>query len=148
KGLNVPQEPPADAWEFIQKHIAKKDNKRIIPLWMKISGTAVLFLLFTGTLYWFNPEWIQTENSFGDYPENTAKNNTQNQSELNSNDSKRKQISPHSNDLGIQIHTGANPAPNQSQTAQNFYYTNASASNEPNLHYQITEIPVSGSNNN
>lgn len=148
KGLNVPQEPPADAWEFIQKHIAKKDNKRIIPLWMKISGTAVLFLLFTGTLYWFNPEWIQTENSFGDYPENTAKNNTQNQPDLNSNDSKRKQISPDSNDLGIQIHSGANPAPNQIQTAQNVYYTNSSASNEQNLLYQITEIPVSSSNNN
>src|SRR5690606_13407697 len=148
KGLNVPQEPPADAWEFIQKHIAKKDNKRIIPLWMKISGTAVLFLLFTGTLYWFNPQWIQSENSSGNYPENIAKNNTQNQPDLNSNDSNRKQISPNSNDLVIEIHSDATPVPNQNQAAQNVYYTNSSASNEQNLLYQITEIPVSGSNNN
>jgi len=51
KGLNIPQEPPADSWTFIQQHIAKKEKKRVLPFWLKASGIAALFLLMIGGGY-------------------------------------------------------------------------------------------------
>ena len=80
KELNKPQEAPADAWDFIQKHIAQKEKKRIFPFWMKISGIAALFVLFTGTVYFFNSEWIQSNN----LPENNSETLVKNPNHSNS----------------------------------------------------------------
>ena len=52
--LNIPQQPPADAWEFIQSRIPKEEKKRFMPLWIKISGIAALFLFLVGGGYMLN----------------------------------------------------------------------------------------------
>src|SRR5690606_15236 len=52
--LNIPQEPPADAWEFIQSRIPKEEKKRFIPLWIKISGIAAVLVFFVGGGYMLN----------------------------------------------------------------------------------------------
>lgn len=45
KNLDVPQQPPADAWEYIQNRIPQKEKKRIFPFWAKLSGIAALLLM-------------------------------------------------------------------------------------------------------
>ncbi len=52
--LDVPQEPPAGAWEFIQNHIPKKEKKRFFPLWVQFSGIAALALFTVGGAYIFD----------------------------------------------------------------------------------------------
>lgn len=51
--LNISQQPPADAWDFIQNNLPKeKEKKRIFPIWVRLSGIAVSLLLMTGLGYW------------------------------------------------------------------------------------------------
>lgn len=53
KNLDVPQEPPAEAWDYIQQHLDQKSSKTkpVVPIWIKTSGIAALFLLTIGTAY-------------------------------------------------------------------------------------------------
>lgn len=51
--LDIPQQPPQDAWEFIQKHIPNvQEKKRIFPFWARLSGIAAVLLLMVGFGYW------------------------------------------------------------------------------------------------
>src|SRR5690606_22995598 len=52
--LNVPQQPPAEAWEFIQNHLAQKEKKRFLPLWARISGISALVLMLIGGGFMFD----------------------------------------------------------------------------------------------
>lgn len=53
KKLNSPQQPPKDAWDFIQSQLPKeKEKKRILPFWMRLSGIAATLLLMLGLGYW------------------------------------------------------------------------------------------------
>ena len=88
KGLNVPQGPPADAWEFIRQHIAQneKEKKRIFPFWAKISGGAALLLLMIGGGYLinrgFSPQENNNQNVAMPSSENPSANSALNPSEL------------------------------------------------------------------
>lgn len=61
-GLDVPQEPPTGAWDYIQQQLDQKEKKRYIPLWGKISGFAGLLMLVVGGGFlakqqnWFSSE--------------------------------------------------------------------------------------------
>jgi len=80
KGLNVPQEPPADAWEFIRQRIAQneKEKKRIFPFWVKISGIAALFLFMIGGGYLINRGFNHRENNNQNVVEHTPGNPSEN----------------------------------------------------------------------
>lgn len=43
--LQAPQEPPVEAWDRIQEAIDKKKKKRILPLWIPLSGVAASLLI-------------------------------------------------------------------------------------------------------
>lgn len=51
--LDVPQEPPSDAWDFIQNQIPKKEKRRFFPLWIQLSGIASLAVFIAGGIYVF-----------------------------------------------------------------------------------------------
>ncbi len=94
--LNIPQEPPADAWEFIQSRIPKKEKKRFIPLWIRISGIAALLVFLVGGSYMFNLfESDSNQNSTQNQNQSTVSNQnsvfgneTENGFEQNSNSEK------------------------------------------------------------
>ncbi len=94
--LNIPQEPPADAWEFIQSRIPKKEKKRFIPLWIRISGIAALLVFLVGGSYMFNlfesdsnQDSTQNQNqSTGSNQNSVFGNETENGFEQNSNSEK------------------------------------------------------------
>lgn len=55
--LEAPQQPPADAWEFIQGRLPEpKEKKRIFPFWLKLSGITATLLLMVGLGYWLGSE--------------------------------------------------------------------------------------------
>lgn len=66
--LNVPQQPPEDAWNFIQSRIPEeKEKKRILPFWIRLSGIAAALVLTMGIGYWLgtannsnatNPQYV------------------------------------------------------------------------------------------
>ncbi|MGB6084809.1 hypothetical protein [Moheibacter sp.] len=51
--LDIPQEPPSDAWDFIQNQIPKKEKRRFFPLWLQLSGIASLAIFIAGGIYVF-----------------------------------------------------------------------------------------------
>lgn len=52
--LETSQNPPTDAWTNIQMHLPpEKKNKRIFPLWMKLSGIAISMLLMLSVGYFW-----------------------------------------------------------------------------------------------
>src|SRR5690606_5464624 len=51
--LDIPQEPPSDAWDFIQNQIPKKEKRRFFPLWLQLSGIASLAVFIAGGIYVF-----------------------------------------------------------------------------------------------
>ena len=57
--------PPNKAWNAIEKALPETDNKKVLPLWVRISRVAaVLILLFSlGTIYWM-PNNTLTRNVF------------------------------------------------------------------------------------
>lgn len=72
--LEIPQQPPADAWKNIQSQLPEsKKNKRVLPFWLRLSGIAATLLLMLGLGYWLGIEQqshldspgfaVQTENS-------------------------------------------------------------------------------------
>lgn len=51
--LNIPQQPPQDAWEFIQSRIPNtQEKKRVFPFWARLSGIAAVLFLMVGFGYW------------------------------------------------------------------------------------------------
>ncbi len=51
--LETSQQPPKDAWEYIQNQLPKKEEKkRVFPFWIRLSGIAVTLLLMVGFGYW------------------------------------------------------------------------------------------------
>lgn len=55
--LEAPQQPPADAWEFIRSRLPEpKEKKRIFPFWLKLSGITATLLLMVGLGYWLGSE--------------------------------------------------------------------------------------------
>lgn len=75
--LNTPQQPPEDAWEFIQSRLPKQnEKKRLLPFWMRLSGIAATLLLMLGVGYWLgtlNNSGLETPAVVVN-PENTSGN--------------------------------------------------------------------------
>lgn len=74
--LNTPQQPPADAWEFIQKHIPKEEKKRVLPLWAKLSSIAALLLFLIGGSYMFNLFEFENSSNSIEIPNSNQNANT------------------------------------------------------------------------
>ncbi|SMC61143.1 hypothetical protein [Moheibacter sediminis] len=76
QNLNSPQQPPQDAWEFIQTRIPKeKEKKRIIPFWVRLSGIAAVLLLMVGFGYWlgtYNTSDIELNQGIAVNPSNNS----------------------------------------------------------------------------
>ncbi|MFV0305706.1 MAG: hypothetical protein ACK5IC_09535, partial [Moheibacter sp.] len=86
--LDIPQQPPEDAWKFIKNHIQQKEKKRIIPFWYKIAGVAALVLVSFGIgLFWNSV--FQTNDSTNQIVSSKKVNST------NKNESSSKSQSSH-----------------------------------------------------
>lgn len=86
--LDVPQQPPKDAWEFIQNQIPKQqEKKRFVPFWMRLSGIAAVLLLMVGLGYWLgtmNNPVVQSTPQLVIHPNGNSNNSGLN-SHVNSN---------------------------------------------------------------
>jgi len=63
--LDVPQQPPADSWEYIKTKINQKETekKRYLPFWMRLSGIAAVGLLLVGLGFFMDNKFFHFNSS-------------------------------------------------------------------------------------
>lgn len=73
----MPQQPPADAWDNIQKHLPQEDRRPLFPFWGRMAAVALLIGLISGTGYlWYNSNVGIQENPVVNIPsENSLETN-------------------------------------------------------------------------
>lgn len=148
--LDIPQQPPEDAWEFIQNHIQQKEKKRIIPFWYKIAGVAALVLVSFGIALFWNSVF-QTNDSTNQTIFSKKVNSTnKNESSSNSQSSHQKKESNSTSNLEETAHLTEKTynKTNTSSLKTTHYNSQEKLNSNNNLYPTFSTEPPNSSNIN
>lgn len=130
--LEAPQQPPADAWEFIRGRLPEpKEKKRILPFWLKLSGITATLLLMVGLGYWLGSEQaaIPDGSEYVFQPETSSSSGTGESGEQITKEKTPGHLSPNDGVPATQTHSYLNFAEVNSGN-QTYSFTQSSFINE------------------